>query len=51
MGGNSGQAAYQALLRSNPQFSEFVRQNAGKSPEQIARENGIDLGQVMQLLK
>ena len=38
----------QQMLRVNPQFAKFVRDNAGKSPEQVAQENGIDFGQVMQ---
>lgn len=27
---------------TNSDFAEFVRQNQGKTPEQVARENGID---------
>lgn len=38
----------QSMMKSNPQFAQFVEQNRGKSPEQIAKENGIDLGAVMQ---
>lgn len=30
------------MMRNNPQFAEFMRANQGKSPEQIAIENGID---------
>lgn len=33
---------FDGLMRSNPQFRRFVEQNRGKSPEQIASENGID---------
>ena len=43
VGGNP-QAAYDHLMRTNPQFAAFVRDNSGKSPEQIAREHGIDYG-------
>lgn len=35
-------AVFSALMGSNPMFRQFVEQNRGKSPEQIARENGID---------
>lgn len=35
-------AVFNALMGSNPQFRQFVEQNRGKSPEQIAREHGID---------
>lgn len=37
------EAVFGALMGSNPRFRRFVEQNRGKSPEQIARENGIDL--------
>lgn len=36
------EAVFGALMSSNPRFRQFVEQNRGKSPEQIARENGID---------
>lgn len=35
-------AVFSALMSSNPMFRQFIEQNQGKSPEQIARENGID---------
>lgn len=34
----------QQMMESNPQFRQFVEQNKGKSPDQIAREHGLDLG-------
>lgn len=33
---------YQEMMRTNPQFKEFVEKNKGKSVEEIAKENGID---------
>lgn len=44
-------AAFDEMMNSNPQFAEFVKQNKGKSAEQIARDYGIDLGAVKNLLK
>lgn len=44
--GNPEQIA-QSLMQQNPQFRAFVEANKGKSPEQVARENGVDLGQLM----
>lgn len=41
----------QSMMESDPRFARFVEQNRGKSPEQIAREHGIDLGAVMQAFK
>lgn len=43
-GGNPEQIARQ-MMQSNPQFRQFVEQNKGKTPEQVAQEHGIDLSQ------
>ena len=40
--GNPEQIAQQ-MMQSNPQFRQFMEQNKGKTPEQVAKENGIDL--------
>lgn len=42
--GNHDQIAQQ-MMQSNPQFRQFVEQNNGKTPEQVAQEHGIDLNQ------
>lgn len=47
--GNPEQIAM-ALMQRNPQFKAFVEQNKGKSPEQIASENGIDLSMLQNLM-
>lgn len=41
----------QLLMRKNPQFASFVQANRGKTPQQIARENGIDWGIIQQLMR
>ena len=38
------------MMNSNPQFAQFVNQNKGKSFEQIASENGIDVNQLKSIL-
>lgn len=43
--GNPDQIAQQ-MMQSNPQFRQFVENNKGKTPEQVAREYGIDLSQL-----
>lgn len=48
-GGNPEKIA-QNLMQQNPQFRAFVQANQGKSPEQVAREHGMDLGQIMKQL-
>ena len=40
-----------SLMQRNPQFAQFVKQNIGKTPEQIARENGIDYGQIRPFIR
>ena len=44
-------AAIQMLSQRNPQFAQFMRDNQGKSPEQIAKEYGIDWAQIQQYMK
>lgn len=44
------QGLFEQMMRDNPDFRRFVDDNRGKSPEQIASENGIDLAEVMRLL-
>ena len=45
------QDVMQAMLKNNPQFSKFVNENKGLSPEQIAQKYGIDFEQVKQMMK
>lgn len=47
--GNPNAIAAQMLL-SNPQFRQFVEQNRGKAPEQIAQEHGIDWNSIRNAL-
>jgi hypothetical protein len=44
------QSMAQQMMRTNPQFAEFVRRNQGKSPDQIAQEHGIDFGAVQSAM-
>lgn len=47
--GNPEQIA-QNLMQRNPQFKAFMEANKGKTPEQVARENGLDLSQIKNML-
>lgn len=47
--GNPEQIAQQ-MMQSNPQFRQFVEANRGKTPEQVAREHGIDLNQIKSMM-
>ena len=48
--GNPEQIASQ-MMQNNPQFRQFVEANKGKSPQQVAQENGINLNQIMGMMK
>lgn len=54
MGGNPQQMMLQAM-QSNPQmyqqFQQFMRDNQGKTPEQVAQENGIDFNEMVRLFQ
>ena len=47
--GNPEQIAQQ-MMQNNPQFWQFVESNRGKTPEQVAREYGIDLNQIKSMM-
>lgn len=51
MNGQNPQAFARMLAQKNPQFAQFLQENKGKSPEQIARENGIDISQIRKFMK
>ena len=41
----------QLMAQRNPQFAAFMQQNQGKTVEQIADENGINMGFVRELMR
>lgn len=41
---------FQNMMQNNQQFQRFMEQNRGKTPEQVARENGVDLSQFKSLM-
>ena len=38
-------------ITNNPQYQQFLANNRGKSPEQIAKENGIDINMIYSMFK
>lgn len=44
------QAAANNLMRTNPDFARFVRDNQGKTPQQIAQEHGIPYEAVLRMM-
>lgn len=45
------EAFAQMLAQRNPQFAQFMRENQGKTPEQIADAYGIDRAVLLDALK
>lgn len=50
LSGKNPDAVFSELLQNNPQFKSFVEANKGKSPEQIAKENGLNIEQIKAML-
>lgn len=51
MKGQDPTALMNYMMANNPKFRNFVEQNRGKTPEQIAIENGIDINSLRNLMK
>lgn len=41
---------FNQMMNNNPNFRSFMERNRGKSPDQVAKENGIDISQFMKML-
>ena len=48
--GNPEQIGKQ-MMQSNPEFARFMQSVRGKTPEQVAKEHGIDLSQIIKQFK
>lgn len=44
-------ALYGQMMQNDPRFRQFVEENRGKTPEQIASEHGIDLGSLIRMMR
>lgn len=51
LSGLNPESLKQQLMQSNPQFADFVRKNANKSIDQIAKDYGLDHSVVSNLLR
>lgn len=51
LNGQGPEVLFNRMMQNNPEFAQFVQENKGKSPEQLAQEYGIDLRQIMQAFK
>ena len=47
---NNPGAIFNDMINKNQQFRQFVEANKGKSAEQIARENNIDVNLLRQFM-
>lgn len=39
------------MIKQNPEFARFYAANKDKSMEDLLRDNGVDLGTIIKLLK
>lgn len=51
MSGQNPDVVMKLFAQRNPQFAQFVKDNQGKSPEQIAKDYGLDWNMVQNFLK
>ena len=51
MNGQNPDTVVKLFSQKNPQFAQFLRDNQGKSPQQIAQDYGIDWNMVQNFLK
>ena len=51
MNGQNPDAVIRLFAQKNPQFAQFLRDNQGKSPQQIAQDYGLDWNMVQGFLK
>lgn len=42
---------YKGMVQNNPQFAQFVNQNRGLSPEQIAQKYGVNIEALKNLIR
>ena len=51
MNGKNPDTVMKLFSQKNPQFAQFLRDNQGKSPQQIAQDYGLDWNIVQGFLK
>ena len=51
MNGQNPDTVMKLFSQKNPQFAQFLRDNQGKSPQQIAQDYGLDWDMVQGFLK
>lgn len=45
------QVMFNNMMQSNPQFAQFINDNQGMTPEQIASKYGVDIGAIKSLMR
>lgn len=51
MEGKNPEQVASDMMQNNPQFSQFMKSVQGKTPAQVAQEHGIDLSQIVRMIK
>jgi hypothetical protein len=44
-------AFIQSMAQRNPQFAQFIRDNQGKAPEEVAQSYGLDWSEIQKFMK
>ncbi len=50
IGGNPD-AYFNQMLQTNPRFAQFIQENKGMSPEQIASKYGVDINAIKPFMR
>lgn len=50
LSGHNPNSIAQMFAQKNPQFAQFQREIAGKTPQQVAKEYGLDWNMVKQMI-
>lgn len=51
MNGKNPQQVAMNMIQQNPKFAEFMKSVQGKTPEQFAQEHGVNISQIMGMMK
>ena len=51
MSGQNPDTVMKLFSQKNPRFAQFLRDNQGKSPQQIAQDYGLDWSMIQNFLK
>lgn len=51
MKGKNSEEVAMAMMKQNPRFAQFMQSVKGKTPEQFAKENGVDFEIIKRFMR